>query len=389
MMRILTGADVPPDPNAGAAGTEMAINRALRELGHTVDEIWAGDLGRTIRHGNLHYLLELPRRYRRAVTRRCASTDYDVVQLSQPHAYLAARDHRRRNRGGIFVNRSHGWELRGQQVLGLWRRRLGVPEWGFPRSVPGVLIRSLLARHSRAVCASVDGIIVSCRDCRDFIVSRHGLDPRRVAAVPQAAPEPFLREPCPPMAPSRLQGVLHISQFRFMKAPMIVADAVNRILGAHPDCRFTWVCEQRDHAAARALLSEEASRRTSFVGWQEQRALMRIYDAHGVFLFLSFFEGFGKVFLEALSRGMCVVASQEAGMRDIIQDGGNGFLVPVGDGEAAAAAAGRLLGGPQEAAAMARAARETALRYTWTRAARETAAFYERLLSSGRLAAAV
>ena len=45
-MKILVGADVPPDPNSGAAGTVYQTNAALRELGHDVDEIWANDIGR-------------------------------------------------------------------------------------------------------------------------------------------------------------------------------------------------------------------------------------------------------------------------------------------------------------------------------------------------------
>ena len=96
-LRILVGADVPPDPNAGAAGTVWQMNQALRKRGHVVDEIWDRDLGRRIRHGNLHYLLELPHAYARAVRERLAKASYDVIELNQPHAYLAARRHRQRH----------------------------------------------------------------------------------------------------------------------------------------------------------------------------------------------------------------------------------------------------------------------------------------------------
>src|SRR5687767_2836556 len=39
-LRILMMADTPADPNRGAAGTEMQTVRALRALGHEVDDIW-------------------------------------------------------------------------------------------------------------------------------------------------------------------------------------------------------------------------------------------------------------------------------------------------------------------------------------------------------------
>ena len=92
-MRILVGAAVPSNPNSGAAGTVFHINKTLRELGHEVDEIWAPDIKRKIQHGNLHYLLELPCAYRNAVRERTETRQYDVIQLSQPHAFLAAKDH--------------------------------------------------------------------------------------------------------------------------------------------------------------------------------------------------------------------------------------------------------------------------------------------------------
>ena len=116
-LQILIGADVPPDPDSGAAGTVWHTSHALRGLGHHVDAFWAGDMPRRIRHGNLHYLLELPRRYETAVRTRSARRTHDVIQLSQPHAWRAARDHRRAKRPGIFVNRSHGVENMAHEVI--------------------------------------------------------------------------------------------------------------------------------------------------------------------------------------------------------------------------------------------------------------------------------
>ena len=62
-----------------------------------VDEIWAEALGRRIEHGNLHYLFELPWAYRREVRKACARQTYDVIELNQPHAYLASQDHHRQH----------------------------------------------------------------------------------------------------------------------------------------------------------------------------------------------------------------------------------------------------------------------------------------------------
>ena len=80
-MRILTVANVPPDPNSGAAGTVYHTNEALRELGHKVDAIWHDRLGpRRLRHGNLHSLLEQPRAYRREILKAVAANEFDAQE---------------------------------------------------------------------------------------------------------------------------------------------------------------------------------------------------------------------------------------------------------------------------------------------------------------------
>ena len=46
------------------------------------------------------------------------------------------------------------------------------------------------------------------------------------------------------------------------------------------------------------------------------------------FLYSSLFEGFGKVALEAMARGLCVIASDVGSMRDVIHSGQDGVLIP-------------------------------------------------------------
>src|SRR5258705_12524764 len=112
---------------------------------------------------------------------------------------------------------------------------------------------------------------------------------------------------------------------------MIPAAAMNRLAEADRELRFTWVCDSKSEPAVRALLTPDANERLDVLPWTTQDALRDIYDAHGIFLFPSFFEGFGKAFLEAMSRGLCVVASDAGGMHDIIENGRNGIVVAPGD----------------------------------------------------------
>ena len=363
-MRILFMADVPPDPNAGAAGTELRTAEALRALGHEVDALWAPQLGRRIAHGNLHYLLELPRAYRREMLRALAAKRYDVLHVNQPHGFLAAKA---KPEGSVFVHRSHGLELRVERDLAPWRPK--------PKLVSRAMA-ALLARHSRLIARYADGHIVSCRDDADFLRDELGVDPRRIAVIAQAAPDAFIQSPAPAMSEERLRRVLYVSQFAFFKAPAVAATVMSRLARSHPDLRFTWVCGRSHHAAVRALLGDTP---VDLLDWMPADALRDVYDAHGIFLFTSYVEGFGKVFLEAMSRGLCVVSTRVGGAPDLIRSGENGILVPVGDPGAAVTAVESLLADFGRAAGIGARAAETARAHTWDRVARETAGFYERL----------
>jgi glycosyltransferase involved in cell wall biosynthesis len=379
-------ADVPPDPDSGAAGTEFQTMQALRALGHSVDAVWAEGLPRRIGHGNLHYLLELPGAYRAAMLRRCATADYDVVHVNQPHGFAAAKALHAASGGrrGVFIHRSHGLEMRAQRDLRAWQRlggRDGRAPWR--RVLGGVLVR-LLERSSRQIARHADGHIVSARECADYLVGELRVAPERVALIPQAAAAVFHAAPPKPMTPARMRNVLYAGQYAFAKAPMVAAAAMNALAARDPGLRFTWVCAAAHHGAVRGLLSRAAGERLRLLPWMPQGRLAEVYDECGVFLFPSFFEGFGKAFLEAMTRGMCVVAADNGGARDVIASGADGVLVRTGDAVATASACAELLGSPSRAARMSEAAAAKARGYTWERVARETAAFYEGAIARQR-----
>jgi len=376
--------DTPADPNRGAAGTEVRTMHALRALGHEVDAIWAGDLGRRIRHGNLHILLEQPRTYERAAVAALRRKEYDVVHVNQPHGYRAARAVHRLSPRTVFIHRSHGFELNVEETLQPWLKKFGSDERNVARRLATEALAPLLRRHSAAIAREADGHIVSSSLDAAFLHERMGVPEERIAIIPQAAPDSFIHDAAPPMNAQRLRRILNVGQFAFVKGPMIAAAAMNRLAAAQADLRFTWVCDQASEASIRALLSAEANALLEVVPWTTQEALRDVYDAHGIFLFPSFFEGFGKAFLEAMSRGLCVVASDAGGMHDIITSGMDGVLVPSGDAHAIADSVLAIVRDPERAGAMSAAAAVTARRYTWDRVARELTAFYERRLSAMR-----
>src|ERR1044072_3723646 len=191
-MKILFMADVAPDPSSGAAATELRTAEGLRRVGQEVDAIWAPQLGRRIAHGNLHYLLELPRAYRREMLHAFARSHYDVVHVNQPHGYLAAEA---KPDNTVFIRRSHGRGVRAEEVLQPWRARFEEKRPALPRRIASSIIASLLPRHTDRIARYADGHIVSCSEDAAFLAERLGVDPHRIAVIPQASSDDYLDRP--------------------------------------------------------------------------------------------------------------------------------------------------------------------------------------------------
>jgi phosphatidylinositol alpha-mannosyltransferase len=103
-------------------------------------------------------------------------------------------------------------------------------------------------------------------------------------------------------------------------------------------------------------------------------------------------ESFGMVLTEAFASGTPVVGSDIAGYRDVVRQGQDGMLVPVGDAVELGEALRTLALEPERRVRMAEAARERAERFAWPRIASEVTEVYEEAMAApqpaGRMATA-
>ncbi len=379
-MRVLFVADLVPNPDSGAGGSQYHTIRAVERHGCVVDAVWADGLPHRISHWNLHYLLELPNALRDVVRQRCQGRQYDVVDVYQPHAYAAAIEHHRLGRPGVFINRNADMEERFDLEVRSWQRRLGVRYRSPLKTIPGCLLDAGLRRGQRLVARYADGHVVMSSENRDWLLTRHGVPGERVACIPQAPPDEYLSKAPAPACGARLKHLLAVGQVVFYKGIHALTGAVNQLLGQDPEATFTWVCPRLGHDLAISMLDPQVRARVRVLCGLSAPELLDVTDGCGVFLFPSITEGFGKAFLEAMARGLCVVTTRTAGMRDVIRHGENGFLVEVNDGDGIVRAVRGLWQHPVLATAVSQAAIAEARLYTWDRVGRETVAFYEGLL---------
>jgi len=124
-----------------------------------------------------------------------------------------------------------------------------------------------------------------------------------------------------------------------------------------------------------------------FLGERHGADLARIYASLDFFVHTGPFETFGQTIQEAAASGLPVIAPAAGGPVDLVSEGVTGFLVPPGERDALAAAAGRLAAEPALRAAMSEAARRRVLGRSWSALVDELIGHYRAVLGAGATSA--
>ena len=212
---------------------------------------------------------------------------------------------------------------------------------------PVGLARSQSWKHSaplvRLLYPRAQGSFAVSPPVREEIIKLAGLDPERVACIPNALPPPGAVADAPPhpwLAPDNRGGPVFVCVCRLepVKNLPLLLDAFSRV-GDRLDARLLMIGGGRCKERLRQTIAEKGlGYRVRLLGYVAQpRAFLRAADA---FVLASDEEGFGQALAEAMREGLPVIATDAAGggSRFVLDEGRAGMLVPRGDVDALAAA---------------------------------------------------
>lgn len=132
-----------------------------------------------------------------------------------------------------------------------------------------------------------------------------------------------------------------------------------------PQAVLTVIGDGSQRAALENLRSELNLRQICFAGRIDHDQIFEHYSVSEIYLNASKIDNQPLSILEAFACGLPVVTTDAGGIPDIVTDGETGFVVAVGDCEALADRAVKLLANRDTARTMARRARAECARYTW------------------------
>jgi glycosyltransferase involved in cell wall biosynthesis len=155
-------------------------------------------------------------------------------------------------------------------------------------------------------------------------------------------------------------------------------------LSARPDAELTVIgTGERAPIIERTARVHGVADRVRMLGSVSRERLVESYADHDIFVLPAIVdekgdtEGLGVVLLEALRFERPVIASGIGGIKDIVEHGRSGLLVPPGDPDALASAIETMIRDPEKARAMAAEGRADArMRFGWKRVVDETSRVY-------------
>jgi L-malate glycosyltransferase len=155
------------------------------------------------------------------------------------------------------------------------------------------------------------------------------------------SPGPAAERPAPASQPTPTPTLVHVSNFRPLKRVDDVVRIFARVRADRP-ARLRLVGDGPERPGIEAQLHDLGlTADVEFLG--ERIDLPAVLRDAALFLLPSETESFGLAALEAMACGLPVVASAVGGLPEVVVDGETGFLRPVGDVDAMAACALRLL----------------------------------------------
>lgn len=244
----------------------------------------------------------------------------------------------------------------------------------------------------RLVAHGVDRVICASQGEKEMLGSLYGVPPSRITVVPCGVDTDVFR-PLDKAGVRRRLGlspkeriVLFVGRIEPLKGIDVLLRAVSNLDGRFRVLVIGGDGKDVSRKSELAALAAElrVADKVTFLDAVPHGELPLYYNAADICVVPSYYESFGLVAVEAMACRVPVIASRVGGLKETVQDGQTGYLVPWLCPEPFAERLELLLNNEPLRLSLGREARTAAERYQWSEVAARVEGVYHELVSQYR-----
>lgn len=196
-------------------------------------------------------------------------------------------------------------------------------------------LRKLLARF---VLRRADAVRTVSERMKKMLVDDFGVSADKVTVVPIQVKIPNYKHQIPKKSQETNSKLQHGDPFVFLTVGRLVPvknvgmqiEALAEVVKMHPEVEL-WIAGDGEESNTLKAASEKLGikERIKFLGWQND--LEKFYNQADAFVLTSNSEGWGMAVVEAAAHGLPIIMTDVGLAGEVIKNGENGLVVPVGD----------------------------------------------------------
>ena len=186
----------------------------------------------------------------------------------------------------------------------------------------------LFAMLVRIMFAFADGIVLQTKEAMEYFP---GYIRRKSVILPNSLNPAFLREP---FKGERKKEIVTVGRIDSNKNQKLLVEAFIEIAEEFPQWKCILYGEGSGRGVVEAIIQESLVGERVVLAGRQGNIQDKIYES-SIFVLPSNCEGMPNALIEAMSLGLAVISTDCpcGGPRDLIENGVNGILIPVGDKE--------------------------------------------------------
>lgn len=367
------------DPNSGAGGVTLKLGQEYQKVGHQVSYFSFDNLPSKL--PEIIKAIIFP--YWVSAYLVATKQSIDVIDASTGDTWLWAKLLRRFRPNCALITRSHGLEhsMHLENLEESVRGNLKL-SWKYPLYHGGFRLWEVKTSMKNADLT----LMLNSRDC-DYAQKKLGIDPEKLAIVPNGVPQEFINLPweSTPQSADSTIGIAQVGSFIERKGIKYSIPALNNILQRFDKVKISFLGTGCAESIVLSHFSADVRHKITVIPSYNHQALPDLFKTYHIKLFPTLSEGFSLALIEAMACGLVPITTSTPGLIEVVEDRQNGILIPPRNSKAIEYALEELIGDRSQLERMRRNAYKKAQNYNWVSIAQKNLALYQQVLQSKKV----